>query len=422
MLKPQENELLTRVGPGTPAGRLLRRYWHPIAAVSEMEQRWTKRVRLLGEDLVLYKDRGGRLGLLAEACPHRRASLAYGIPSADGLRCPYHGWMFDAAGRCIEQPNEPADSTFKDKVATAGYPVETLGGLVFAYLGPAPAPLVPRLDGFVVEGAIRTLGQAVVPCNWVQIMENSVDPIHAEWLHGHFHEFLREGTGTKFSLSRRHLKIAFDEFAYGIVKRRLLEGQPEECDDWRIGHPIVFPTILALGNAAADWRQYQFQIRVPMDDTHTMHYWYNAFVPPPHARPAAHLLERTDVYDVPFTDERGEYLLDTIYAQDIMVWVAQGAIADRTVEALGAGDRGVTLFRRMLRRELERVERGEDPICVERDPARNVLIELPLESQKNSRADGFESLVRRHNLRYSAYADDLIALFGPAAWEPVRPA
>ena len=395
MLTAAENEQLTRVGPGTPGGELLRRYWHPIAAASEMEARWTKRVRLLGEDLVLYKDRDGGLGLIAEACPHRRASLAYGIPAAGGLRCPYHGWMFDATGRCIEQPNEPADSTFKDKVATAGYPVETLGGLVFAYLGPAPAPLLPRLDGFVVEGAIRTLGQAVVPCNWLQIMENSVDPIHAEWLHGHFHEFLREGQGTKFALSRPHVKIAFDEFEYGITKRRLLEGQAEDCDDWRIGHPVVFPNILALGNAS-----------------HTLHYWYNAFVPPPDAQVAPHLLERTDVYDVPFTDERGEYLLDTIYAQDIMVWVAQGAIADRTVEGLSTVDRGVTMFRRMLRREIDRVARGEDPKCVVRDPARSATIELPIESQKHSRADGFESLVRRHTLRYSAYAEDLIAVIG----------
>ena len=124
MLTQQENELLTRVGPGTPMGDLMRRYWHPVAGGRRRWQdRWTKRVRILGEDLVLFKDRTGKFGLIGEFCPHRRASLAYGIPTEDGIRCPYHGWKFDGAGRCLEQPNEPEGSNFKDKVATAGYPV-----------------------------------------------------------------------------------------------------------------------------------------------------------------------------------------------------------------------------------------------------------------------------------------------------------
>src|SRR5580700_8340434 len=138
MLSAQENEQLTRVGPGTPMGNLQRRYWHPIAAVEELDERYTKRVRLLGEDLVLFRDRSGTLGLVAEFCPHRRASLYYGIPQADGIRCPYHGWKFDRTGACTDQPNEPEGSAFKDKVATAGYPVRELGGMLWAYLGPLP--------------------------------------------------------------------------------------------------------------------------------------------------------------------------------------------------------------------------------------------------------------------------------------------
>src|SRR6202167_4995778 len=124
MLTAEENELLARIGPGTRMGALQRRYWHVVCGVEEMADRWTKRIRLLGEDLVLYKDRSGRFGLIAEACPHRRASLAYGIPTPDGIRCPYHGWKFDGAGRCLEQPNEPEGSNFKDKVTTAGYPIQ----------------------------------------------------------------------------------------------------------------------------------------------------------------------------------------------------------------------------------------------------------------------------------------------------------
>ncbi len=118
----------------------MRRYWHPVAAADQMTGRWTKRIRLLGEDLVLFKDRTGKLGLIGEFCPHRRASLAYGIPTEDGIRCPYHGWKFDGSGRCLEQPNEPEGSNFKDKVTTAGYPVEEFAGLIWAYLGPQPAP------------------------------------------------------------------------------------------------------------------------------------------------------------------------------------------------------------------------------------------------------------------------------------------
>src|SRR5277367_3831673 len=160
MLTAEQNERLTRIGPGTPMGGLLRRYWMPVATVREMRDRWTKRVRLLGEDLVLFRDRSGRLGLIGETCPHRRASLAYGIPAIDGIRCPYHGWKFDASGACIEQPNEPEGSTFKDKVNIGGYAVSELGGLIWGYLGPQPAPLIPKLDGFVAERAIRTIGHA----------------------------------------------------------------------------------------------------------------------------------------------------------------------------------------------------------------------------------------------------------------------
>ena len=174
MLTAEQNELLTRIGPGTLCGELMRRYWHPIAAVSELDSlKWNKRVRLLGEDLVLFRDRQDRYGLITEACPHRRASLAFGIPTNDGIRCPYHGWAFGHSGQCLEQPNEPEKSQFRSKVTTPAYSVEEMGGVFWAYLGPAESkPLLPRLDGFVAEGTVRMLGSAIVPCNWLQF--NSV--------------------------------------------------------------------------------------------------------------------------------------------------------------------------------------------------------------------------------------------------------
>jgi 5,5'-dehydrodivanillate O-demethylase len=411
MLTPEENEQLTRVGPGTPMGNLLRRYWQPIAAVSEMKDRWTKRVRLLGEDLVLFKDRTGRFGLIAEFCPHRRASLAYGIPQQDGIRCPYHGWKFDAFGRCVEQPNEPEGSTFKEKIKTPGYPVQELGGLLWAYLGPLPAPLIPRYDGFVAEGAIRMVGSAVINCNWLQIMENSVDPVHTEWLHGKLYEFIQEKNGVKVAISKHHVKIGFDEFEYGIIKRRLLEGQSEDVSDWKDGHPVVFPTILAVGSGGGWWKQYVFQLRVPMDDTHTMHLWYHAYIPPAGSDVPRHLLDDVAYYEVPIRDEKGEYMLDFIHVQDIMAWETQGPIADRSREALGWSDSGITLYRKMLRREMKKVQEGKDPMNVIRDPAKNGVIELPLEKFKEHFSDGFESLLRRHMASFSPIAEDLIKIF-----------
>ena len=216
MESAEQNRQLTQVGRATPMGELLRRYWQPIGAAVEMTDRWTRRVRLLGEDLVLFRYRRGALGLIAEQCPHRRASFYYGIPTDDGIRCPYHGWEFNAQGQCLHQPFEADNASFRARCATEAYPVQALGGVLFAYLGPVtadrPAPLLPRFDGFVAEGAIRIMGRALLPVNWLQIMENSLDPVHTEWLHGHHYEFQKEQEGVKVAISTPHLKIDFREF------------------------------------------------------------------------------------------------------------------------------------------------------------------------------------------------------------------
>jgi 5,5'-dehydrodivanillate O-demethylase len=411
MLSVEDNELITRVGPGTPMGNLMRRYWHPVAATDQMEGRWTKRVRILGEDLVLFRDRRGNFGLIAEFCPHRRASLAYGIPTEDGIRCPYHGWKFDAAGRCLEQPNEPEGSNFKDKIATAGYPVEELGGLLWAYLGPQPAPLVPRLDGFVAERAIRTVATTRVKCNWAQIMENSVDPVHTEWLHGKLYEFIKEKDNVKVAIGRHHAKIAFDEFEYGIIKRRLMEGQSEDSADWQVGHPIVFPHILSFGSGDRTWKNYAFQIRVPIDDETTEHYWYSAFAFAEGTEIPEDLLGKCPWYYAPERGEDGEYLLEYVYAQDVMAWETQGRIAKRHLEHLASTDKGVIMFRNMIKRELQKIEDGVDPMCVIRDPSKNEVIDLPVEMGKDMNADGFEMLVRRNMVGLSPVGERVIEVY-----------
>jgi 5,5'-dehydrodivanillate O-demethylase len=410
MLTVQENDRLTRVGAGTPMGELQRRYWHPIGATEELQTAFTKRVRLLGEDLVLYRDRNGKLGLIGEFCPHRHASFVNGIPDVDGIRCSYHGWKFDGAGSCVDQPNEPEGSTFKDKVRVPAYPVEAMGGMIFAYLGPLPAPVLPRWDGFDNASAIRTIGWAHVPCNWLQIMENSLDPVHTEWQHGKFQEFWEEQRGTKYAISRKHLKIDFAEFDNGIYKRRLLAGASEESDDWKVGHPVLFPNILAVGSGGGKlWKMQTYQMRVPIDDENSMHYWYTSYDAPGDLDVPAKLRERIPYYEVRYLDDNGDNIRDNIDAQDVMAWISQGRIYQRSNEALGTTDRGIILFRKMLERELKKVEAGQDPMNVFRTPG--PAPEFHLERDKAHFTDGFENLQFRQYARWSPFFRELCDLF-----------
>jgi 5,5'-dehydrodivanillate O-demethylase len=177
MLTQDENELLTRVGPGSPAGQLLRRYWHVVAAASELsDEKPKKRVRVLGEDLVLYRDHKSAYGLVGEHCSHRGASLYYGFVEEDGIRCAYHGWKYDPCGKCIEQPFENPAAGFKDKIQHPAYPVVKLGGLLFAYMGPPEKkPTLPKWDILVRQDGMKKIDVEILRCNWLQAMENSVD-------------------------------------------------------------------------------------------------------------------------------------------------------------------------------------------------------------------------------------------------------
>jgi 5,5'-dehydrodivanillate O-demethylase len=383
MLTVKENERFTRVGPGTPGGALLRRYWHVAATSQEMRESPTKAVRLLGEDLVLYKDRSGTLGLIQESCPHRRVNLLYGIPEQHGLRCPYHGWLFDETGRCLEMPAEAPDSTFKDRVTALTYPVQELGGLVWAYLGPAPAPLLPRWDFLVRDNLVRNVGLTVVPCNWLQCMENSMDPVHTEWLHAYLMSYVMDRRGETVPkddqgryIVQRHTRIGFDRFEHGIYKRRLLEGQSEDHDDWQSGHPVIFPNILKTTGSPG--LEGTLQIRVPMDDTHTWHLMYRCAA----AEPDAPRQEEVPSYDLPLLDEQGRYRLDVLLVQDFMAWSTQGGIADRSVEKLGESDRGIILYRRLLKQQMDIVADGGEPMNVFRDPAQNAIIEISAERKQ----------------------------------------
>jgi 5,5'-dehydrodivanillate O-demethylase len=337
---------------------------------------------VLGENLALYRSDQGALGLVAQRCPHRGASLAYGIPEADGLRCAYHGWKFDIGGQCLEQPAEPADSTFHDRIRIPAYPVQEMGGLIWAYLGPQPVPLLPRFDLFVRGDVKREIGISHLPCNWLQIMENSLDPVHLEHLHAVYMNYVLKRQGKPPArVPHKHDKIAFDVFELGITKRRLWEDESEDSDEWQIGHPVLFPNILSVGNAHMP----TFQIRVPMDDEHTLHYWYRTTIREPGEEPQSSV----PAFDYPYRTQDGRLIVDTINGQDMMAWITQGEISDRTTERLGSSDKGVLLYRTLLMEQMEKVERGEDPMAVIRDPARNTpMITIQRERDLTQRDTG----------------------------------
>lgn len=386
MLTQAQNDRIARVGPGTPAGELMRRYWQPVAASSWLTNNPVQPVRILGEDLVLFRDKSGTLGLLQQRCPHRGVDLRFGIPTEKGLRCMYHGWQFDSMGRCLDQPLEPPGSSFNEKTLATAYPVEELGGLVWAYLGPSPAPLLPRWDLFVWPTGFRHIGGVVLNANWLQCMENSVDTAHVEYLHGHLWNYVAfergNGTGDRQSdqilrkninaFTRKHTHLAWDRIEHGLSKRRLREGDdPNDPTAWTGGNPIIFPYMIRIGGPIRN----EFQMRIPIDDTHTWHLDYVVFAPG-HEVPLPTQSE-IPYFEAPLFDETGQPILDYIVAQDFAAWWAQLPIADRTAEQLGTSDEGIILFRKMLNEQIKIVEDGGDPINTFRDPAYNQSIEAP---------------------------------------------
>ena len=188
----------------------------------------------------------------------------------------YHGWMMDETGQCIEQPFEETvhpDGRFKEKVKIDGYPVQEMGGLLFAYMGPQPTPFLPVWDPFQWDDAVHDVGITTLDCNWLQCMENSLDPVHVEWLHRFYTNYQQAFSRDLLATMPPripHKEIGFDVFDHGIIKRRVLEGYTKESDDWKTGHPILFPQILYVGGFQSKTLQY----RVPIDDEHTLHFIY----------------------------------------------------------------------------------------------------------------------------------------------------
>lgn len=362
MLSKEESEILMRVGPGTPGGELLRRYWYPIAVAKEITaEQPTKLVRMLGEDLVLFRAKSGRLGLLADHCSHRGASLSYGRVEERGIACAYHGWLYDVEGNCLECPAEPAESKFHQTVKHPAYRAQEHLNLVWAYMGPAPAPVLPHYDTlFRRDGRRKIIVHPRLDCNWFQAMENSVDPAHLQILH---QEFYGRGERTPASTTRGFTDdVAHVEFhltEHGIMKKRTYaNGVTDE-------HPLLFPAILRQGPSS--------QFRTPIDDEHTLHI-HVLFFPTEDGSEPAEAFDPPVKYTEPYKDPPDEihpntrYTLQHIIPQDHMAWETQGPMADRSRERLATSDRGVTMLRELTLREIAKVKKGEDPIGVFRDP------------------------------------------------------
>ena len=368
MMTAEENERMTRVGRGTPMGELLRRYWMPIAGVSEFESRQTKPIRLMGENLVLFRDLGGTFGLIDRHCLHRRADLSYGMVDERGLRCNYHGWSFDQTGACISRPYEDTVNPARSGSAalrTAAYPVETRGGLVWAYLGPQPAPCLPDWEAFSWPNGFAQIVISELPCNWLQCQENSIDPVHFEWMHENWDQRLRRGVAP---YGPKHLRLDFEEFDYGFTYKRIKEDSDETSPLWTVGRVFLWPNAFYLGE--------HFEWRVPVDDENTLSITWKYTRVPVESEP--YVQESIPTWYGPIRDENGKWIDTHVMNQDFLAWVGQGTIADRTKETLGASDRGIVMIRRRFADDLERLSRRQDPKAVIRDPAKNVRVRLPM--------------------------------------------
>jgi 5,5'-dehydrodivanillate O-demethylase len=373
MLTQEENDLLTRVSAGTPAGRLLRRYWHVVAATAELTAAQPKkRVRILGEDLVLYRDKSGNYGLVAEKCSHRGVSLYYGFIEPDGIRCPYHGWKYNACGNCLEQPFENPETGFKDKIQHPAYPVEKLAGLLFAYLGPPERkPFIPKWDLLVRDDGIKKIDVCeALRCNWLQAMENSVDPTHTYFLHSHTLKLKGDPDHVPFHyrmVSKIDFQLQIHPTWAGIQKQRTFadENAPAETP-----HPLVFPNILFVPVRIG----YALHFRTPIDDHNTQVYQFR-FSPTKDGNAVAQP-EDTPIEYVGTTNEAGEFHMDNFTSQDHMAWETQGPIADRAKEHLGEADRGIIMLRKLLREQIQAVQNGEDPVGINRDPSKDEIIRM----------------------------------------------
>ena len=426
MLTKEENETLARVGPGTPCGELMRRYWHPITAAVLLDENPVRKVRILGEDLVLYRDRSGKLGLIGDRCPHRSVHMEHGIPED-------HGWLFNEGGHCLEMPLEPPGTAFREKVTMKAYEVQEMGGLIWAYMGPSPAPLLPQWDLCVREDAgLREIVGHQLPCNWLQSMENRGDLGHAIYLHGRLYQYALERKGEldedpgyrwNSTMAQQNDKIRRGVYTkwrplyneLGFSKGALNSDQSEDSPSWNIGsNPIIFPYNLAFGpNVRTQIRRW-YQICVPIDDYNTWHLTYYCWTFPPEVK----VEEQKSVpyTELPLYDEKGEIILDYVLSQDMVAWYSQGELVDRGKEHLASSDSCVIAYRKLLRDQIAIVQAGGEPMNVFRDPelAYKPELRIPAMQEAEPQKTRVYNDARRPNGYSGRYVAERVALYAEA--------
>jgi phthalate 4,5-dioxygenase len=386
MLSHEENELVTRVGPGTPMGAAMRRYWLPALLADELPEvdGAPVRVRLLGEDLVAFRDSGGRVGLVGEYCPHRGASLYYGRNEEGGLRCVYHGWKYGADGRCVDMPSEPPESSFKDRVRHTTYPCEEAGGVVWAYLGPpARRPPLLSLEWMRAPEGHRHVSKSLQECNYLQGIEGGVDTSHGSFLHRRFDtaSLTRATDRIRFRVGVAKLEVRPTEYGFTYAGIRTL---PDRGEQYVRAYQFILPFHQMRAYEGYVGRPViQGHMWVPIDDEHTWVYnWMYAkdgtalsakeilaeqtetgrsaddLLPgyrPKRNRSNDYLIDRQAQRTESYTGIRG------INTQDMAIQESMGPIVDRSAEHLGSSDTAVIATRRLLLGVARDVAAGREP-------------------------------------------------------------
>jgi len=392
MLSAEQNDRITRTGPDTPAGALLRRYWQPAALVDELSgNRPVKPVKLMGENLVIFRDTRGRYGLIGRACPHRGTDLAYGRLEDGGLRCAFHGWLFDVTGRCLQTPAEPDGSNLCANIRQKAYPVVERSGILFAYLGPGEPPALPHIDCFVAPGTHTFAFKGMIDCNWLQSLEVGIDPAHTSFLHRFFHdEDPDEGYGKLFrdksidsempmtrimrEFPRPRIEVEETDYGMRVVTLREISATKTHIRVTNLMFPNTFVIPMSREMTISQWH-------VPIDDQR--HYWYAIFTsfgaPVDKDEMRRQRLELYELPDyVPRKNKTNDYGFDpheqehatfTGMGADINVhdqWACEsmGAIQDRTSEHLGQSDKAITAYRRLLRTAIDQAGNGGRPLMV----------------------------------------------------------
>ena len=362
--KPKDRpieELVSRVGPGTPAGEYLRRYWHPFELSCELGKR-PRVVRVLGEDLVLFRNLSGTPGLVHKHCSHRGMSLEFGIIAQDGIRCSYHGWLFANDGTVLETPGEPAESPLRHKVCHGAYPVIEKEGVFFTYMGPPEStPAFPLIDAIVMPENTMKPYLIHSPCNWLQVTENAMDPFHVAFLHTRV-------SGPQFSEVFATLPIV----DYHETERGFFYTNARRVGDfiWIRMHDFMMPNFSQNGAIFENVSKVRYFGRpgltrwvTPVDDTHTMVIAWRHFNdrddPMRMGRPQDNRGGKTDFYgqsgEQPYEERQDS-------PGDWDAWCSLGKIASHERENPGMTDRGVAMLRRRIRRDINNLANGIEPL------------------------------------------------------------